>query len=299
MKNTTLIITAVAIIVALVFIGRMYLSEADFSLDNPYWNGASGLSSANVKPLYAISDLSGVGATDTLLIMSPERDYTADESAKVAAFLRGGGKVVVMDDFGNASSLLDSINSPITINPVPLCEYDNYYINHSFPIVNNIIPSGYTANVSELVFNHPVSLNLSSDAYPLASTAETGWLDVNDNYRMDGSERLGSYSVVAMANYGSGELLVIGDPDIFINSMTDKGDNKIFMDNVLKGVVWMDVSHGRDVSPAGVVFYILKYDPGVQAALVVLVFALGLVYVKRRNIAEWIRKLVVREPGNG
>ncbi len=295
MKKTTLLITAVAVILVLLFLGRMYFSEADFNLENPSWNGVSGLSA---KPLYDFSDLSGAGVSDTLLIMSPQQNYTAAESDKITTFMRNGGKVVVMDDFGQGNSLLRSINSPITFNTVPLCEYDNYYINHSFPIVKNFNPSRETLNVSQLVFNHPVSLNLSGDAYPLAMTANTAWLDVNGNSELDGNERMSTYTVAARADYGNGELLVVGDPDIFINSMVDQGDNKVFMSDVLTGNVWVDVSHGRGLTTAGAVYYALKYDVQAQIDVILLTFIFGIILAKRRDIIGWIRRLIVRGQGN-
>jgi hypothetical protein len=84
LKKTTLLITVVAIIVMLIFVGRMYYSEADFTLENPSWNGFSRLSGVDLQPLYATADLADLGPSDTLLIVSPIRDYTQEESDSVS-----------------------------------------------------------------------------------------------------------------------------------------------------------------------------------------------------------------------
>jgi hypothetical protein len=216
----------------------------------------------------------------------------------VAKFLEGGGNVVVMDDFGKASSLLEAINSPITIYQVPLAEYENYHTNHSLPIIKKFNPAAETANVSQLVLNHPVPVNVSGAAYVLASTSNRAWLDANDNGILDGKEVMGTYDVAAITMYGNGRLIVVGDPDLSINSMLDKGDNRAFLSNILKGNVLLDVSHGRGLTPLGTVYYEVKYDPIVQLLIVVLLFAICYVFVSRRSLIGRIQKLIGREPGS-
>lgn len=298
MRKTTLLVTAVAIIILLVFAGRLYFSEADFILENPSWNGYSSVSGADLLPIYDIADLSGLGASDTLLVVSPTENYTQEESDMVYTFLQKGGTVIVMDDFGKANSLLEGIDSPITIYSEPLCEYENYYKNHTFPIVSNINPSDEMANVSKLTFNHPALLNVSGSAYTLAYTSSRAWIDYNDNGMLDGQEKLGTYTVVARADYGNGRLLVISDPDLFINSMINMEDNRVFMDNIFKGTVWIDVGHGRGLTPIGSVYYMIKYDLKVQISIILLLIAGGYAYLRRRDILDHIRGLVARGPGN-
>jgi hypothetical protein len=231
-----------------------------------------------------LEDLSSFGPSDTLLIASPTRNYTLEESNSVASFLKSGGKVVVMDDFGNANSLLEGIGSPITINATPLCEYEYYHVNHTFPIISYLNPSDDMANVSSIILNHPASLDVSPGAYELAQTSGRGWLDINDNSRIDGREKMGRFVVIAKANIDNGQLIVISDPDVFINSMIDLGDNQIFMGNIFNGNVWIDVGHGRSLTLFGAVYYTVKYDVKAQAALIMLLVLSGYAYIQRRDI---------------
>ena len=300
MKKTTIIIAAATVIILLALVGRMYFSVADFSIDNPSWNGLSSLPGINLQPLYDTANLSAFDATGTtLLIVSPTRNYTAGESATVASFLKRGGKVVVMDDFGKADSLLNDIGSPITIYPVPLCDYEDYYINHSFPVISSISPSPEMANVNELVLNYPASLNVSGSAFALARTSGYGWLDFNDSGQYDGVEPMGTYTVVAKANYGAGQLLVVSDPDIFTNGMLGLGDNSVFMDNILKGNVLFDASHGRSVTPAGVAYFAVKYDAVIQVIIILSLISGGFVFLQRHRIYKCIKRPGAGVPGAG
>jgi len=287
-KKSTMLVGLAALFVLALLAGRFFLSEADFSMANPSWNGMYGTSQdMGVRPLYDTSGLSAVDNNDTLLVISPVRNYTFDESLTVASFLRRGGRVVVADDFGRANSLLNAIEAPIDINRVPLCQYENYYVNQSFPVITDITLTPYTSNVSKLVLNHPSALNVSGNASVIAATSSDAWLDIDNSYKLDNGERMGTYPVAASYNYGAGELIVVSDPDIFIDSMLDKGDNRAFMQGLFRGNVWMDASHGRDVTPLGFIYYLIKYDILAQAAALALVLALCLAFLKRNVILEY------------
>ncbi len=283
MRKATLLLVALAILLLILGSARFYFSEADYTLENYGWNGLSQLSSC-VKPLYSIADLPVPGSGNTLLIISPATNFSPDESEHVLSFMQSGGKVVVMDDFGKANSLLNGINSPVTINPVLLCQQDDYYKNQSFPIAENISPSVYSDKVTKLVLNYPASLLVTDNAQVLASSSQTGWLD-NRNITLDANEQMGAYPVMARAPYGDGALLVVSDPDVLVNSMLDKGDNRAFLSNILDGTVWVDASHGRSVTPLGRLFYIVKYSLPAQAslALLILLGCFGLIRLLRRG----------------
>lgn len=289
MKKSTLLVGLAALFVLVLLAGRFFLSEADFSMTNPSWNGMYGMSQdVGVRPLYDTSGLSAIDNTGTLLVVSPLRDYTFDESLMVASFLRRGGRVVVVDDFGQANSLLNAIEAPIEIYKIQLCQYENYYINQSFPAITDIVPTLYTSNVSRLILNHPSALNLSGNASVLAATSRDAWLDNDNNYRLDNSERMGTYPIAAGYTYGTGELIVVSDPDIFINSMLDKGDNRAFMQGLLRGAVWMDVSHGRGVTPLGFVYYLIKYNILAQLDALALILVACLAFLNRNTIIKYL-----------
>ncbi len=289
MKRSSLLIGLIALFVLALLAGKFFLSEADFSMANPSWNGVYGMARETAaRPLYGTADLSSIDDNSTLLVISPARNYTANESLAVASFLYRGGRVVVADDFGQANSLLAAIGAPIEISRAPLCQYENYSVNQSFPVITDIAPTPYTSNVSRLVLNHPSALNVSGNATVLASSSRDAWLDFNNNYKLDREERMGTYPVAACYTYGDGQLIAISDPDIFINSMLDKGDNRALIQHLLRGPVWMDVSHGRGVTPLGSAYYLIKYDIIAQAAALALILAICLAILKYDTISKYL-----------
>jgi hypothetical protein len=280
-----LLIGLVVLIVFAVLSARFFLSEADFSVSNPSWNGVFATAQGmGVQPLYDTSDLSSIDSNSTLLVVSPSKNYSLDESITVASFLNRGGRVVVADDFGQANSLLSAIEAPIKVSRLPLCQYDNYYVNQSFPVITDIAATPFTVNVTRLVLNHPSVLDVSGNATAIANTSSEAWLDTNSDYKLDNGERMGVYPVAAHYTYGSGELIVVSDPDIFINSMLDKGDNPVFMKGLFRGAAWMDVSHGRDVTPLVSVYYLLKSHVLAHAGVIALILAACLAFLKRKDI---------------
>jgi len=287
-KATALIGLALLFVLALLA-GRFFLSEADFGMTNPSWNGMYGMAQdMGVRPLYDTSGLSAIDSSCTLLVVSPLENYTFDESLALATFLNRGGRVVVADDFGRANSLLEAIEAPIAVSRLRLCQYENYYVNQTFPAIAGIAPTPYTQNVSGLVLNHPSSLDVSGNAQAIAVTSRDAWLDLNGNYRMDSGERMGEYPVAAAYAYGAGELVVVSAPDVFINSMLDKGDNRAFMKGLLRGDVWMDASHGRGVTPLGALYYLIKYNVFAQAGALGIILLASLAILKRRAILKYL-----------
>jgi hypothetical protein len=291
MKTWTRILLGAALLALLLIGGRFFLSDVSFSPANPYWDGASGVMTADTRPLYSFDGLPPGDGRSTLLIVGPTANYTPSDASRVRAFLQQGGRVVVMDDFGTANDLLRSIGSPIAIEHTALSQDLAYYKKPSFPVISRIENSSLTANVSQLVFNHPAPLQITGEAEVLARTTVMGWLDVEDIGRVNRNETFGSYPLIARADYGSGELFVAGDADLAINAMQDKGDDGVLMGNILRsGTVYLDVAHGQQVPPLAWLFYSIKYNVVVQILFALIIFLLGYACVARG------RSLRRREP---
>ncbi len=289
MKKTTILIVIIILVIVALLAGRFYFSQQDMGLSNPYWNGMTQVS-GDIRPLYNVSTLSDNGSGTTFLVLNPQDNFTAAESSVVRSFIESGGLVVVMDDYGAANSLLQNIDSPITLDQVPLCQDVDYHLRPSFPIITDITPSLVTSNVSSIVFDHPVSLNITGNASVIASTSRLGWLDLNDNGLLDKDEPSGIYPVAAQANYGKGELIVIGDPDVLINSMQDKGDNRVLVSNIVStGIVYVDASHGQSIPPLASVLFTIKYNIFAQLSCVLAILLLAYVFYRRHDIARLIK----------
>ena len=285
MRTGTKVFLAIAALALLLVAGRLFLSDASFSPANLYWDGASALMAGGAQPLYGFDQLPQDGQGSTLLIVGPSADYTSGDAAAVQSFLRQGGRVVVLDDFGTADSLLGAIGSPITVVPAALCQDVDFYKNANFSIVRAASDNSLTANVGQLVFNHPALLQVSGDATVLARTTNMGWIDANRDGQMDGNETFGVYPLIASAPMGAGELFVAADADLVINGMQDLGDDRQFTGNILRqGTVYLDVAHGQQVPPLAGLYYTVKYNIVAQILFALLIFILGYAYVARRRI---------------
>ncbi|WP_424358789.1 DUF4350 domain-containing protein [Methanocella sp. MCL-LM] len=290
MKKTSVIVLLAVLVVIVLLIGRFNFSEADFSMSNPAWNGMTQFSgNGTVNYLYAISDLSGVGENNTVLIVGPTLNYTPEESAQARMFAERGGTIIVMDDFGTSNTLLNYMESPITLHQAPVCDYENYYKRPSFPVIVDIKNTSVTTGVSSLVLNHPASLNISGNAIILANTSRLSWVDENANILIDGNENFNASPIIARAKYGKGEVIVVSDPDVIVNVMVDQGENSVFASNIMKkGTVYLDISHGQKIPPLESIFFILKNDLVAQLLCSLLIMLTGYVVYRRASIKKAI-----------
>ncbi len=292
MRKAMLLLSAVFVIALLLVAGKFLVSGESFDMTNPSWDGISSVAMGDrTTPLYGFSQLRQAGPGDTLLIIGPSVNYTVQDAADVSYFMLSGGRAIVMDDYGTAGTLLENLESPIGIMQVPLCQDVDYYRSPSLPIVDGIACHNITDNVDTLAFNHPVPLQLSGDALPLASTSSKAWLDTDDNSTIDGNETFGSYTLVARADYGKGELIVAGDADLLVNGMLRKGDNGVLLGNIMKGgIVYVDTCHGQQVPPLASLYFLIKFNVVVQVfcvmAIMAIVFACALWSRPRGKKAE-------------
>jgi hypothetical protein len=292
MRKAMLLLSAVFVIALLLVAGKFLVSGESFGMTNPSWDGISSVGTGDrTTPLYGFSQLRQSSPGDTLLIIGPSVNYTARDAADVSYFMLNGGRAIVMDDYGTAGTLLESLDSPIEIMQVPICQDVDYYRSPSLPIVSGIAYHNITDNVDTLAFNHPVPLQLSRDALPLASTSSKAWLDTDDNSTIDGNETFGSYTLVARADYGKGELIVAGDADLLVNGMLRKGDNGVLLGNIMNGgAVYVDTGHGQHVPPLASLYYLIKLNVVVQVfcvmAIMAIVFACALWSRPRGKKAE-------------
>ena len=278
MRWTTVILTTAGLFLLLLIAGKLYLSDESYSPANPSWDGLSALAMDDrVVPLYSYDQLQDARPGDKLLIIGPSVEYGIEESRRLSDFLENGGQAIVMDDFGTADDLLQSLNSPILINHTPVCQDGDYYMNYSLPLARKVASDQLLDSVDVLAFNHPVMLQVAGNATELVRTSNIGWLDFNDSGTLDGNETYGIYALVASAPYGKGKLFVAGDADLLINGMLAMGNNRNLLDNIMDGgTVYLDVGHGQQMTPLAHLFYVIKHHANVQLICASIIFIAGL-----------------------
>ncbi|MEZ4224211.1 MAG: DUF4350 domain-containing protein [Polyangiaceae bacterium] len=290
---------------------------APFAPNDTSWEGTSDLlavararlGTTRVE-LVATLDWEALKPADGLLVLHPEADVDYDEAS---AFMRAGGRVALLDDFGKGSALLDHFQIkriPAPLKPVRMLRSNPGYAV-AIPSVQQV--AGHeegrhpiVKDVSEVVTNHasclthpnltPV-LDIPALGEPNATLAVTG--------------------VIA----GRGRLFVMGDPSTLINLMLRYPGNRAFADGLLQYLVEDDSwgarggklyivtgefrqrgSYGGDAGLAGELREYLAdvkqllvdmHDDGIPGPVALLlaigIAALGTVWIGRRTLKPYKR----------
>jgi hypothetical protein len=198
---------------------------APFDLTGSDWEGCaelvllarSELGSTRVVVTGQV-DFHELGPDDGLLLLYPEKTLDVDELSK---FMRAGGRVVMLDDFGRGDSLLQHFGMERVASPRRPAEFLRN--NPQLALAEPASAHPVVSDVSRVVTNHPTGLS-HPDLSPVLKIRGNGEDDV----------------VVAVAGaVGKGRLLAVGDPSIVMNSMLRYGGNKAFA----RGLVRYAVDH--------------------------------------------------------
>lgn len=199
-------------------------ADVDYAPANEGWNGLSGLvSDARTRGVELASptelDLSTVGPTDGLLIVHPVRPLPA---ADLAAFVQGGGRLVVADDFGSAEPLLARFS--IARHPLVESSAPRVRGHEGLWVARTHFRHPLTEGVDLVVTNHPAAVRHPNLA-PLVA------------FERDGE------GVLLTGVVGRGRLVVLSDPSVLINEMRAFKGNERLARNLLD--VLSGPSHGR------------------------------------------------------
>jgi len=249
MKRAKIItLTLLLSIIFSLAIAYMIPSTDNYSPDNPFWNGLKTLkNTANMTEITSITQLKQIITPEktAILILGPEKPFTPQETQTIKEILEKGATVLVADDFGQANTLLEQLEIPCKFTQHLLVDPVFYYKNRKLPKIFHIKNTTWTKNVEELTLNYATTLNITSTEIKiLANSSEYSYLDINMNDQWDPEEPKGSQPILAQTNIGEGNLILLSDPSIFINSMISKSNNTQLLKNIVKGkTVYLDLSH--------------------------------------------------------
>ena len=236
------ILTA-AVVIMLTAVVWFAPSGEDFRADNPSWNGTREISSLpGALPVMSLADLppSPGGSLADLspspkgvtLILIPYLEFTPAELEALDSFVAGGGTLVLADDYGYGNQVLEYLGLEARFSGQALLDPLACYKNKWFPRVSRIIPSPLTDDTGELVLNHATCLTGVETIDALALSSVFSFLDLNGNESSDEGEPTGPLPVISHHDLGSGEVVLITDPSIFINSMDTLGGNATLVQNI-------------------------------------------------------------------
>ncbi len=241
-----LVILTIALVITLSVVVWFFPSDDDFRTDNPFWNGTEDTAAEHaVLPLEAFSELP-VPPDGSVLILIPYIELTPAELDQLNSFVSQGGILVLADDYGFGNQILEYLELEVRFSGQPVLDPLFSLNNKWLPRVFHLTPTHITSNIKGLVLNHATCLTDASADSTLALSSSFSFLDLNDNEAWDEGEPTGPLPIIAHQNLVEGQIILISDPSIFINSMEVIEDNFNFIQSIA-GItasrIFLDQSH--------------------------------------------------------
>jgi hypothetical protein len=217
----------------------------DFQPDNPFWNGSRQLKEvARITPISSLAELppSPKGVT---LIVIPYREFDGGELELVSHFVDGGGTLVLADDFGWGNQLLEYLGLAARFSGKVLLDPLFNYKSRWLPRVGVAIGDPLTAGLEHLTLNYATVLEGVTPERVLATSSSFSFLDGNGNGLADPGEPLGRQAVMSREAFGEGQVVLLGDPSVFISGMLT-GENLKLAENIARtseAGLYFDQSH--------------------------------------------------------
>ena len=160
MRPSSILMAVVAaiLLVSLVCIW-FYPSVQDLAAANEAWNGIRN--TTNELQAEAVTSLDGLpdAAETTALITIPSQDYSDEDLSRLRQFVEGGGRLVLMDDYGYGNRLLAYMGLGVTFAGQPLLDPLFCYQNQQMPRATDFSPGLQEAGVSAITLNRATALS--------------------------------------------------------------------------------------------------------------------------------------------
>jgi hypothetical protein len=228
-------------------ISWIHPSNDDLWVENPFWNGLSEFYSiTNPIRLSQLTDLEVDNVTySSLFLIGPSTEFTQEEADVIESYISRGGTLILLDDFGTGNQLLGilGLNARFTgqILRDPI-----FRDKHS--LMPRVIVTNITG-VNNIVLNVPSVLVLDAQAKILAYSSPTSYTTtIIEEY----PDRFSQKPIIASLSLGRGSVVLIGDSSIFINSMINRGDNKVLLGRLARCSVIIDESHSKPSPLTGI-----------------------------------------------
>ncbi len=279
MKQTTGNILAVAALVLAGIVILSYVSSTDAELSryNGGWNGTSAFydqleKSGGTAATSAV--LLGSSPPKTLILVEPAVMPQGKERDSIIEFVRNGGTLVIIAKNESANGMLEAAGSTIRIHETVLSSIDREYADSRMVIAYRAENHSLLENVGSVALNQPSTL---TGGETLLETSVLSWIDRNKNGRADGTETFGKEPVMAREGIGEGEIIVLSDSGILINSMdftVSERDNVQLRKNLATG---MHVSYDTITSQPFMTEGVLQTVTGVKSTTVIKIIAILLI----------------------
>ncbi|MDA4126926.1 MAG: hypothetical protein OK452_06965 [Thaumarchaeota archaeon] len=213
----------------------------DFSPTNTAWNGMSTFVSVD-KPvlLNGLASLPTDGVGFVLMEVGPSVPFTNSEAGVASLFVRSGGTLVVADDFGSGNTLLQGMGLSSRFNGSlladPLFNFQNSWLV--------VVPRVEMTNTSGLALNYASTLSVADQgAQVLGYSSDFSYIYPTQPGQTISNAPQGPFPVLAKVPFGTGNVILVSDSSVFINSMIGRSSNSAFLRDLSRGTVLFDTSH--------------------------------------------------------
>ena len=176
-------------------------------------------------------------ATSALLVSGPFQEFTGAEISAISEWVSQGGKLIVMLHISQSVARLTEVFG-ITVSNVPVHERaEDKLIDHASTDFT-IAPSEQheiLRGVGAIDFYGSFALlPEGKNVRPLAMTSPESFADINGSNAFDEGDVAQSFCVMAVATWGKGGVLVLGDDALLSNTFIGKADNGTMATNIVR-----------------------------------------------------------------
>jgi hypothetical protein len=221
----------------------------DFNTANTSWNGLSTMVSM-VKPtvMQNLTALPPVGTGYVLYELGPSHPFAPSEARGISKFVSSGGTLVLADDYGTGNSLLQGMGMTSRFTGAvltdPLFNFKNSFLA--------VAPDVTGRNFSSLALNYATTLTVSDPGTRiLGLSSDFSYLYPTQPGETISNAPHGPFAVFAVVPQGKGQVYLISDASVFINSMLQRSSNAALLKQLSTGTVLLDTSH-FSIGPATV-----------------------------------------------
>ncbi|QCW05080.1 DUF4350 domain-containing protein [Natrinema pallidum] len=279
-----LLAVGVSVLITLGTVG--VTSSSSFGLYNPSWDGTSEFrKAANDDPtveshlLRETTEYAELPANETVaFVISPDKQYKNEDIKRIREFVTNGGTLVVLENFGEpGNALLADLGTEARVDGRLLRDERHHFRGPTMPVATDIENHTLTSSVDRVTLNYGTVVN-PGEATVLVATSDFGYLGPEED-DLDEQDELRSYPVATVENVSSGQVVVVGDPSLTINTMYDEPDNAAFVGGLYADAdyVVFDRSHGASVPPLASMLHLIRNSALLQ--LLVGSTGIGLVAV--------------------
>ena len=228
--------TTVLILVISALCILFFPTVQDFMVGNSLWNGLADFTREHGALTIDSFDQLPELPQGKALISIPSLPHEEEELATLREFVTQGGRLVLMDDFGHGNIVLEYLGLEVRFSGQMLLDPLFSHRNPRLPRIMNFSPEVSEADVEVVVLNHATALTDVDLGKVIAWSSEESFLDLDGDGSWGRADPKGPLPVAARLEFGQGEVILVSDPSILINSMVRKDDNRAFLGYLTEGM---------------------------------------------------------------